>query len=42
MKGEVKVYVFFYDEKYYPGHKCNKPRLYLLEGLEAAEDDQGE
>lgn len=22
------------DEKYKPGHKCNKPKLYLLEGME--------
>ena len=22
------------DEKYHTGHKCNRPRLYLLEGLE--------
>jgi hypothetical protein len=25
---------YYCDEKYQPGHKCNKPRLYVVEGIE--------
>lgn len=25
---------YFCEDKYQPGHRCNKPRLYLLEGVE--------
>lgn len=25
---------YFCDERYQPGHKCNRPRLYLLEGMD--------
>ena len=25
---------YFCDEKYHPGHKCSRPKLYLLEGME--------
>jgi hypothetical protein len=25
---------YYCDEKYQPGHKCNRPRLYVVEGIE--------
>lgn len=28
------------DEKYQPGHKCSKPRLYVLEGIEWGEKEE--
>ena len=31
---------YFCDEKFHAGHKCNRPRLYLLEGLEFESDEE--
>lgn len=28
------------DEKYQPRHKCSKPRLYVLEGIEWGEKEE--
>ncbi|KAJ0098199.1 hypothetical protein Patl1_28422 [Pistacia atlantica] len=28
---------YYYDEKYQPGHKCNRLRIYLLEGMRVEE-----
>ena len=33
---------YFCDERYQPGHKCNKPRLYLLEGMDFEEEEWAE
>lgn len=34
---------YFCDDKYQPGHRCNRPKLYLLEGQELeAKEDKGE
>ena len=30
---------YFYDERYQLGHKCNRPRLYLLEGMNLEEEE---
>ena len=32
---------YFCDDRYQPGHKCNRPRLYVLEGMEF-EEEEGE
>lgn len=31
---------YFYDERYQPGHKCNRPKLYLLEGMDFEEEEE--
>ena len=31
---------YFCDEKYQAGHRCNRPRLYLLEGMEFEEEEE--
>lgn len=35
---------WFCDEKYHTGHKCSKPKIYLLEGMvgEGEDDDEAE
>lgn len=33
---------WFCDEKYRPGYKCNKPRIYLLDGIEGQEEENEE
>jgi hypothetical protein len=31
---------YYHDKKYQPGHKCNRPRLYVLEGMEWEEKEE--
>ncbi|XP_041009333.1 uncharacterized protein LOC121253378 [Juglans microcarpa x Juglans regia] len=33
---------YYCDEKFHIGHKCNKPKLFLLEGIEEGESDEFE
>ena len=33
---------YFCDEKYHQGHKCSRPKLYLLEGMEFKEEGEEE
>lgn len=34
---------YYCDDRFQQGHKCSRPRLYLLDGLELeAEDDEPE
>jgi hypothetical protein len=35
---------YYCDDKYMPGHQCNRPKIFLLEGFNSEEEDaaQGE
>lgn len=33
---------YYCDDKYQPGHRCNRPKIYLLEGMELeSEEEEG-
>ncbi len=45
MQERIKRGLCYYcDDKYMPGHQCNRPKIFLLEGLNLEEEDaaQGE
>lgn len=31
---------YYCDEKFHAGHRCNRPKIFLLEGLEEEEEKQ--
>ncbi|KAA8532322.1 hypothetical protein F0562_032355 [Nyssa sinensis] len=33
---------YYCDEKYYPGHKCSRPRIFLIEGIGIEEEESEE
>jgi hypothetical protein len=35
-----KLLCYNCDEKFQPGHRCNRPRLFLLEGVELGDSEE--